>query len=371
MGREVETILNEIRERVRATEQERTGVTITVQDDMSRDPATVTAPANGNSPPNEALARVSAHLTTTARAWDRLPPVFSNRTGASARLELWIKARLKTLSRWFTWEQVNFNAAVHHALGETLAALSAHEKQLRALRSELNREADSRRITFEKNERELQAVRDETEALVSESRRQAAKHSADLERQSAAAEIRARETKAVLEEITKRLAKLVETSEQLSKQSTEMAVRFSEQTADLNARLLQQGIDVEARLAEQATVMDELSQAAREINARAAEQSIQTNSRLSEQAAEVRTQLSTQALELNKHLSELAAEISSRLSGLATEISQVSNDLREEQRVCFKQLSLEASEAAVLEDRGRRAIESRLEKLEKRNRGRQ
>jgi hypothetical protein len=32
--------------------------------------------------------------------------------------------------------------------------------------------------------------------------------------------------------------------------------------------------------------------------------------------------------------------------------------------VCFKQLSLEASEAAVLEDRGRRAIESRLEKLE-------
>lgn len=402
MGSEVETILNEIRDRVRA-ERERTGVTITVSDDVSRDPAPVTAPANGNSPQNEALARVSAHLTTTARAWDRLPPVFSNRTGESARLELWIKARLKTLSRWFTWEQVNFNAAVHHALGETLAALSAHEKQLRAFRSELNREAESRRISFEKNERELQAVHDETEALVSESRRQAAKHSADLERQSAAAAVRARETKTALEEITERLAKLVETSEQLSKQSTEMAVRFSEQTADLNARLLQQGVDVEARLAEQTRVMDELSQEAREINARAAENSIrteerlaeqakamaelsqeareidaraaqhsiQTNTRLSEQAAEVGTQLSTQALELNKHLSELAAEISSRLSGLATEISQVSNDLREEQRVCFKQLSLEASEAAVLEDRGRRALESRLEKLEKRKSGRQ
>ena len=361
MGSEVETILNEIRERVRATEQERTGVTVTVQDDMSRDPATVTAPtANGNSPQNEALARVSAHLTTTARAWDRLPPVFSNRAGASARLELWIKARLKTFSRWFTWEQVNFNAAVHHALGETLAALSAHEKQLRALRSELNREAESRRVTFEKNERELSAVRDETEALVSESRRQAAKHSADLERQSAAAEIRARETKAALEEITERLAKLVETSERLSKQSTEMAARFSEQTSDLNTRL-----------AEQTRVVDELSQAARETDARAAEHSIRTNVLLSEQAAEVNTQLSTQAQEMNKHLSELAAEISSRLSGLATEISQVSNDLREEQRVCFKQLSLEASEAAVLEDRGRRAIESRLEKLEKRNSGRQ
>jgi chromosome segregation ATPase len=318
MGSEVETILNEIRERVRATEQERAGVSVTI-----RDPDTAPT-ANGNSPQDEALARVSAHLTTTARAWDRLPPVFSNRSGASARLELWIKARLKTLSRWFTWEQINFNAAVHHALSETLEALSAHEKQLRALRSELNQDEERRRSALEKNEREVQAMRDEIESLVSESRRRAAKHSADLERQSAAAETRARETKAALEEVTRRLAELVETSGRLSQQSTEMATRFAEQTADLDARLLEQGIDVDARLAKHATVM-----------------------------------------------AEQAAEISSRLSGLATEISQVSNDLREEQRVCFKQLSIEASEAAVLEDRGRRAIESRLEKLEKRNSGRQ
>jgi chromosome segregation ATPase len=307
MGSEVETILNEIRERVRATEQERAGVSVTI-----RDPDTAPT-ANGNSPQDEALARVSAHLATTARAWDRLPPVFSNRSGASARLELWIKARLKTLSRWFTWEQINFNAAVHHALSETLEALSAHEK-----------DEERRRSALEKNERDVQAMRDEIESLVSESRRRAAKHSADLERQSAAAETRARETKAALEEVTRRLAELVETSGRLSQQSTEMATRFSEQTADLDARLLEQGIDVDARLAKHATVM-----------------------------------------------AEQAAEISFRLSGLATEISQVSNDLREEQRVCFKQLSIEASEAAVLEDRGRRAIESRLEKLEKRNSGRQ
>ena len=348
MGSEVETILNEIRERVRATEQERAGVSIAVQDESSHNPVTPTA--NGNSPQSESLARVSAHLMTTSRAWDRLPPVFSNRSGLTARLELWIKARCKSLANWFTWEQVNFNAAVHHALSETLEALSAHEKQLRALRSELNREAESGRITFEKNEHELGALRDEIEALVSESRRHAAKYSADLERQSAAAETRAREMKAALGAINARLSELTETSERLSKQSTEMAVRFSEQSADLDARLLQH-----------ATAAD----------AQAAEQSIQVNARLSELEAEVNAQLSPQALELNKHLSELAAEISSRLSGLATEISQVSNDLREEQRVCFKQLSLEASEAAVLEDRGRRAIESRLEKLEMRDSGRQ
>jgi chromosome segregation ATPase len=320
MGSEVETILNEIRERVRATERERAGVSIAAQDESSHNPVTPPT-ANGNSPQSESLARVSAHLMTTSRAWDRLPPVFSNRSGLTARLELWIKARCKALANWFTWEQVNFNAAVHHALSETLEALSAHEKQLRALRSELNREAESGRISLEKNERELRVVRDEIETLASESRRHAAKQSADLERQSAAAETLARETKAALGAITARLSELAETSERLSKQSTEMAGRFSEQSAD----------------------------------AQAAE-----NARLSEQAAEV-----------NAHLSELAAEISSRLSGLATEISQVSNDLREEQRVCFKQLSLEASEAAVLEDRGRRAIESRLGKLEKRDSGRQ
>lgn len=345
MGSEVETILNEIRERVRATERERAGVNVAIQDESSHNP--VTAPtANGNSPQSESLARVSAHLMTTSRAWDRLPPVFSNRSGLTARLELWIKARCKVLANWFTWEQVNFNAAVHHALSETLEALSAHEKQLRALRSELNREAESGRISLEKNERELRALRDEIETLASESRRHAAKQSADLERQSAAAETLTRETKAALGAITARLSELAETSERLSKQSTEMAGRFSEQSADLDARLLQHATAADAQAPEQ-------------------------SARLSEQAAEFNPQLSTQALELNKHLSELAAEISSRLAGLATEISQVSNDLREEQRVCFKQLSLEASEAAVLEDRGRRAIESRLGKLEKRDSGRQ
>ncbi len=38
--------------------------------------------------------------------------------------------------------------------------------------------------------------------------------------------------------------------------------------------------------------------------------------------------------------------------------------LLDEQRVCFRQLSLEAGEAAVTQDRARRLIEARIEALE-------
>src|SRR5260370_18847296 len=130
MVNEVENILNEIRQRVRVEEEtsapdgllaphERTAIGEVSTNDVSHDV--------------ESLARLSAHLTTTARAWDQLPPIFSNRRGTSARLELWIKAKLKSLTRWFTWEQVNFNAAAHHALTETLTALATHEEQLKAI----------------------------------------------------------------------------------------------------------------------------------------------------------------------------------------------------------------------------------------------
>jgi hypothetical protein len=81
-------------------------------------------------------------LTTTARAWDRLPPVFSNRSGTAARIEVWIKARLKIFSRWFTWEQINFNAAVHHALGETLTAFHSQMAEHEALRGEVRRQRE-------------------------------------------------------------------------------------------------------------------------------------------------------------------------------------------------------------------------------------
>jgi hypothetical protein len=135
---EVETVLREIRERVISQ-------TLTQQvlpqppagDRNGNQPFHAMATADNGTPGSPAMARIQAHLTTTARAWDRLPPVFSNRTGTAARIEVWIKARLKRMSRWFTWEQVNFNAAAHHAALETLQALNDHDAAIADLRAQL------------------------------------------------------------------------------------------------------------------------------------------------------------------------------------------------------------------------------------------
>ena len=259
MVSEVETILNEIRERVQADQEQRSAPNVFVVPHATSAVPLVDASENGSGNA-EPLSRLSAHLTTTTRAWDRLPPLCSNRAGMAARLELWIKARLKSLSRWFTWEQVNFNAAVHQALSDTLEALRSHEQELTKIRAEARNEAEARLARFERSEREIRALR------------------ANIESQAA---------------------------------------------------------DMLNRISTVAT------------------QNLATEARVSETNA-AQAKLNTDA---GARISNMAKEIDERLAALAA-------DLREEQRVCFKQLSLEASEAAVLEDRGRRAIESRLEKLE-------
>jgi len=252
------------------------------------------------------LARLAAHLTTTGRAWDRLPPVFSNRSGAVARLELWIKARFKTLGRWFTWEQVNFNAAVHHALTETLAALSAHEQRLIEMRTEASAEAESWRTRFEKTEREIQALRGSLEAL-----------RAGIEAQAES-----------------------------------WRARFEKTEREIQA--LRVGIEAQtAELRRQVTVQADNHAANLELQSANGARARETNARLAEMATET-----------GAKLSDLTKEMTARLSELTSELRECDERLREEQRVCFKQLSLETSEVAVLEDRGRRAIESRLKKLE-------
>src|SRR5688572_26957114 len=124
---EVETILREIRERVLAQQQlagndvaaaaadrttngnEGNGASDFARGaDVAQHESQVTAAAN--------LALINSYLTTTARAWDRLPPVISNRSGLTASVELWVKRKLKRATRWYAWEQINFNAAVHHAI---------------------------------------------------------------------------------------------------------------------------------------------------------------------------------------------------------------------------------------------------------------
>ncbi|MBA3514225.1 MAG: hypothetical protein H0T77_07625 [Pyrinomonadaceae bacterium] len=236
---EVESTLREIRERVRKTAELE-----------AETPRAVISPANvsvgfiGESArTREAMTRIDAYLTTTARAWDRLPPLVSNRSGGLARLELWVKRRFKQATRWYSWEQVNFNAAVHHALRDMLDALLALEQQLGQQRAELSAEMEAR---AQQNQIEIMTQR------------------AEIESQRAA---------------------------------------------------------------------------------------------LESQRAQMEAEQQARSLEVNTQLADLSREVRER-----------DQERLEEQRVCFKQLSLEISEAEVLLDRARRDIESRLDKLESSNR---
>ena len=176
--------------------------------------------------------------------------MLSYRRGLPARVELWLKRQIKRAAHWFTWEQVNFNSAAHHALdaahhalSDALDALDAHERALAA------------------HEQALSDVRDTLSHLQSDSEANAAR----------------------ISELHARLASNVE---------------------QLRAELR----------AEQHALVGE--QRARD--------------------------------------DELRGELRERVESLL-----------EEQRVCFRQLSLEAAEAAVMQDRARRQIEARLEALEK------
>jgi len=255
---EVESVLREIRERV---------ISQAVADQL---------PQNGDSNAQrvvspvptvrnaEALARLNAHLTTTGRAWDRLPPVFSNRHGTAARIELWIKARLKVFSRWFTWEQVNFNAAAHHALGDAAEVLAHHESALTSVSTQLG---------------ELQALRDE---LVSQ--------------------------RAVIEA-----------------QGTDIA--------SLRAQLQEERLDLQTHQRDTSTLRGEL------------------------EAVRIQAEVQLEAAR-----SESAAEQAS----LAAELRERSDRIESEQRVCYKQLSLESSETVSSQERAQRQASASLAELKQR-----
>jgi hypothetical protein len=246
---EVENTLREIRERVLTESTSRA-----VAPNPSAAGQALTMGSDGTdaaceSAGVEALARMQANLSTTGRAWSRLPPLLTYRRGFAARVELWLKRQVKRAAHWFTWEQVNFNSAAHHALTDARDALAAHEQALAAQGQALA---------------ELRAA---------------------LRHQQAAAESN--------------------------------AARFSEMHARFESALAQLASSVEQLRAEQRAL-----------------------------DAEQRAQIQTRAAELRNESRERIEH------------------LLEEQRVCFKQLSLEASEAAVMHDRARRQIEARIEALE-------
>jgi hypothetical protein len=154
---EVESILGEIRERVRATHEAQAALSVT---EGGAEDSAITPDAQREATTAEALALINSYLTTTGRAWDRLPPVVSNRSGVSARIELWLKRHLRRATRWYAWEQINFNAAVHHALRDLLPALSSHDQTLRQLAEETERARRQHQAT----QAEVQAMRAQIEA---------------------------------------------------------------------------------------------------------------------------------------------------------------------------------------------------------------
>ena len=140
VDREVEEILREIRERVLAEREQE-----------AREERSLVSDGTAGLESSEKIVEVTstldhldACLATTTRTWDKLPPVVSNRTGAIVSLELRVKSLLKRMTRWFTWEQVNFNAAVNHALRYIHSSLSQLEQK--AERFRLEHEASSVQI---------------------------------------------------------------------------------------------------------------------------------------------------------------------------------------------------------------------------------
>lgn len=267
MVNDVETVLREIRERVIAEHEPSAPVAVISSASPTLDPHPET-----DSNHSATLDRLSAQLGITARAWDRLPPLVSNRSGALRRIEISLKKAFRPLTRWFTWEQVNFNAAVHHALLEALAMLRAQDQELTTLRATMANEVSNR----DQKIGELQGIQARTELRQGEARNQFAHIEATLRRYS----------------------------EMMSDLAEEMRTGHADLTNELQVRFPQMAAEVEAGLQKLAQDFD-------------------------------------------------------------VKLAEISAELHEEQRVCFKQLSLETGEAAILEDRGRRALESRMERLEK------
>ncbi len=284
---DVEETLREIRERVRAASSQAPPLAGVAAEPHAVETRAAEMNGRGALAASDALSRMEAHLSTTERAWNRLPPVLSNRDGWVARLELWVKRVIKRGLHWMTWEQVNFNSSVHHALRDARAALASHEQLLSRMQSE--RDTSLRLL---KSEAEAERTRVDTRLL-------------ELGSRLAASEAR-------LEAQLKRMYE----------QLTASAEQLSASAEQLSASVVQ--------------LRDEL---------RAHEENLSgTQGALAE---------------------SLRGEQGARLAEFENEVRERMNALLEEQRVCFRQLSLEAGETAVTHDRARRSLESRLEAMEK------
>ena len=100
----------------------------------------------------------------------------------------------------------------------------------------------------------------------------------------------------------------------------------------------------------------------REHQERVGRESAETVQGLADRAAEMRQQLE----QLTREHSEKIEQVVARHGELGNEVRERIQHALDEQRVAIRQLSLKASEDAILSDRARRATELKLEELVKR-----
>jgi DNA repair exonuclease SbcCD ATPase subunit len=315
VDQEVQNILQEIRERVR-------GGAVAELDN------TPAPPEPQQLQPDPGIDNRFAGLSTMDRAWDRLPPLVSNRNGSTARLELWIKSHIKRALRWITWEQVNFNAAVHHTLRETVESLINYEQRLRQYEQRLRQQEQ---LSANVDTKPFDSFRHEVMALVN-----ANNNDSRLLRTELLAEIHHRREESVAQQ------------QEFNSIRTEMSAHRREITDIAETQLLELVARYEGLQTQRHEVAAKLD--ALQTNLAAMENQNQ------ERLDSVSEQLT--AFEASRQQTQ------SRLSDLLAELRERDDRLLEEQRVCFKQLSLEASEAAVLKDRVYRDLAERINKLE-------
>lgn len=125
---EVQNILGEIRERVRAEADARSG---------PEESAHLPGERHGEDEMKTALAHLETCRTVAGRAAGALPPLTTKREGLAARLELWLKRRIGRATHWYVWEQTNFNQTMKGALDEITRLLQNHQQELAHLRHQL------------------------------------------------------------------------------------------------------------------------------------------------------------------------------------------------------------------------------------------
>ncbi len=309
VDQEVADILEEIRSRVRA------GAT----------PPETSVPTNSNATEVEAVAEPVfpepplvtdsySSLIILARAWDRLPPLVSNRSGMSARLELWLKSKLRNALRWITWEQINFNAATHRTFLELIESLTAYEQELHRVHHQLKKqlheqwsvESASRKQQFDQQQTKIDSQRAVLQTQRDELRKEIQNRRGELAQQQGALDL-------------------------LQFELNEQRSWLFTQHSALKARLTELGDQQASQVTQQSLLETEID--------------------------ELKT----------LHAKDLDAQQSaaqSQLANLVQEFRERDERLLDEQRVCVKQLSLELRESQVLQDRARREVESRIAKLE-------